>query len=666
MQVLASFEGFDGKPPFRSDAHIYNTINAISLGDVPWQSLSLKHAEFENALPDDALWKCSEYEVWFWDPRELLQNQLANHDFKNDIDYSAQQVFREQGQRVWLDLMTGNWAWDQSASNILAEDPNCCDAMFVPIILGSDKTTVSVAIGQNDFYPLYTSAGNLRNNVCCAHKESVSLVGFLPIPKTERDHENSLEFRNFRRHIFHASPAIQKPEVVKCADGHFWRAVYGIGPYIADYPEQCLLACIIQRWCTCSILPFTAYFPRADIHDLLAPDISHQIIKGTFKDHIVDWVGQYLVIIHREAGAEQIWADIDHRIAAVPLFPGLHCFPQGDNSKALMKVFFPAITGHVPNKMLRALHHFLDFFYLICCSSLDEADQDTMDRALRAFHKERRIFKDAGVTPDGISLPRQHSLCHYRYLVQQFGASNGLCSSLTESKHHKAVKEPWRCSSGYLPLGQMLISNQWLDKLASFRAEKTAAGLRNQPLLPLGVVPIDPDANSEDFFLYCDDLDLEDAIEDDGGGHFHSAVALFHTASDICGVNVMVRHTFRSSPNWCGGRPHHDCVFIEHDPTLPGFQGLHVAQVILLFLFTFRGVQYPCALICWFLTISDQPCAKTGMWMVEPELDTDIHLIPVYGPQFLHCDITHSDSLMVFEAFYINKYSDYHVFEIVF
>ena len=40
-----------------------------------------------------------------------------------------------------------------------------------------------------------------------------------------------------------------KPEVVRCPDGHFRRAVYGLGPYIADYPEQCLLACTVQGWC---------------------------------------------------------------------------------------------------------------------------------------------------------------------------------------------------------------------------------------------------------------------------------------------------------------------------------------------------------------------------------------------------------------------------------
>jgi hypothetical protein len=28
------------------------------------------------------------------------------------------------------------------------------------------------------------------------------------------------------------------PEVVKCPDGHFQRIIYGLGPYIADYPEQ--------------------------------------------------------------------------------------------------------------------------------------------------------------------------------------------------------------------------------------------------------------------------------------------------------------------------------------------------------------------------------------------------------------------------------------------
>lgn len=55
--------------------------------------------------------------------------------------------------------------------------------MFVPIILGSDKTTVSVATGQNEYYPVYLSIGNIRNNVRRAHRNGVVLLGFLAIPK---------------------------------------------------------------------------------------------------------------------------------------------------------------------------------------------------------------------------------------------------------------------------------------------------------------------------------------------------------------------------------------------------------------------------------------------------------------------------------------------------
>ena len=40
------------------------------------------------------------------------------------------------------------------------------------------------------------------------------------------------------------------PEVVRTPDAHFRRVIYSLGPYIADYPEQCLLACVVQGWCS--------------------------------------------------------------------------------------------------------------------------------------------------------------------------------------------------------------------------------------------------------------------------------------------------------------------------------------------------------------------------------------------------------------------------------
>jgi hypothetical protein len=57
--------------------------------------------------------------------------------------------------------------------------------MFVPVILGSNKTTVSVATGHNKYYPLYASIGNVQNHVRQGHRNVVSLVGFLTIPKSK-------------------------------------------------------------------------------------------------------------------------------------------------------------------------------------------------------------------------------------------------------------------------------------------------------------------------------------------------------------------------------------------------------------------------------------------------------------------------------------------------
>lgn len=70
---------------------------------------------------------------------------------------------------------------------------------------------------------------------------------------------SSTMFRSFRRQLMHESlktilsplkPFMTKPDIVKCPDGHYRRAIYTLGPYIADYPEQVLIATVVSGWCT--------------------------------------------------------------------------------------------------------------------------------------------------------------------------------------------------------------------------------------------------------------------------------------------------------------------------------------------------------------------------------------------------------------------------------
>lgn len=118
----------------------------------------------------------------------------------------------------------------------------------------------------------------------------------------------------------------------------------------------------------------------------------------------------------------------------------------------------------------------------MCQSILTEATLLMIDEALKNFHQYQKAFQDVGICVEGFSLPRQHSLIHYLHLICLFAAPNGLCTSITESKHIKAVKEPWCRSNRYNALGQMLITNQRLDKLAASRVNFEKRGMLKDPV----------------------------------------------------------------------------------------------------------------------------------------------------------------------------------------
>ncbi|KAF8176827.1 hypothetical protein K438DRAFT_1978871 [Mycena galopus ATCC 62051] len=458
----ASVMGTDRSTPWNNAADLYTDIDRIQEGDAPWRTHIVRYS---GPLPPGTplRWMTQPYEVCMRDLRKVLHNQLAIRSFKEHVDYVPYRQFNHAGKRAWSNLMSGDWAWKQATEITCNPDNHGC--AFVPVIAGSDKTTVSVATGHQEYHPVYASLGILSGPAHRAHGNGVLPVTFLAIPKVSKKHRSKPEYQRFCRQMYHTSLALvfeplkqymDTPDIVMCPDGHYRHVIYSIGPYIADYPEQVWLAAIVQNWCPkcdahpdrldaagarlrnktktevlidcfdpgilwddyglrSDIVPFTNEFLHADIHELLSVDLLHQLIKGTFKDHLVTWVNEYLHLTYGEKRALEIIQDIDHRISAVP------------------------------DKLAR-------------------------------FHQYCAAFIDCGLRTD-ISLPRQHSLIHYTPSIILFGSPNGLCSSITESKHIKAVKEPWRRSSRYKALAQMLVTLTRLDKLAALRMTLKLLGM---------------------------------------------------------------------------------------------------------------------------------------------------------------------------------------------
>jgi hypothetical protein len=109
-------------------------------------------------------------------------------------------------------------------------------------------------------------------------------------------------------------------------------------------------------------------------------------------------------------------------------------------------------------------------------------------------------------------------------------------------------------------------------------------------------------------------------------------------------------------------------------------RGLDVVRVFLFFCFEYFGEVYPCAFVRWFSRIGNERDENTGMWMVQPELDTNgeavfsvihldcivraAHLLPIFGNDPIPKDLLFHHTLDAFSAFYVNRYGDHHYFEV--
>ncbi|EEB86947.1 hypothetical protein MPER_15922, partial [Moniliophthora perniciosa FA553] len=148
-------------PPFSNTNDLYATIDSIQEENTPWTT---HYLSYSGTLPDNLpRWMTESYVLCMRNALDVVSAQLCTKSFHGKFNYTPYEQRNAKGERVFSNLMSGIWAWE--AADKLRDDPVTCDAskggMLVPIILGSDKTTVSVATGHQEYHPCYILIGNL-------------------------------------------------------------------------------------------------------------------------------------------------------------------------------------------------------------------------------------------------------------------------------------------------------------------------------------------------------------------------------------------------------------------------------------------------------------------------------------------------------------------------
>ncbi|KAF9641814.1 hypothetical protein BDM02DRAFT_3075076, partial [Thelephora ganbajun] len=125
---------------FQNHQEMLAMIDAVNLGDVPWQSFTAKY--LGNVPPENPPdWMLHEYTVFFWDPLSVIWRMIL--------------VCFIPHPHCTATMNSPRW------QDIVSKDPETHGSMLVPLLLGSDKTLASNATGQNEFHPLYFLPGNV-------------------------------------------------------------------------------------------------------------------------------------------------------------------------------------------------------------------------------------------------------------------------------------------------------------------------------------------------------------------------------------------------------------------------------------------------------------------------------------------------------------------------
>jgi Plavaka transposase len=288
-----------------------------------------------------------------------------------------------------------------------------------------------------------------------------------------------------------------------CADGWIRLVFIILAAYVADFPEQCLVACCMENRCPrctvdptdrgspnespfrkeeetlellskhhqgrdppqyekmglCAVYnPFWAGLLHCNIFHCFTPDILHQLHKGVFKDHLVQWCTQIM-------GEKEI----DKRFKAMNSYPGLRHFKKGISSvtqwtgtehKEMEKLLLGVAIGGVSNRFLPVVRSLIDFIYLSQLQYHTSTTIKSLEKCLKSFHDHKNVVVELGIR-DHFNIPKLHAILHYVDCIRSLGSADGYNSESSERLHIDFAKEAYQASNKRDYVEQMAV---WLQR----------------------------------------------------------------------------------------------------------------------------------------------------------------------------------------------------------
>ncbi|KIO16733.1 hypothetical protein M407DRAFT_33606 [Tulasnella calospora MUT 4182] len=113
--------------------------------------------------------------LYYRDLNEAIDYLFGNPSFAKSMDYAPQRIFEASGQRVYHEFCSGDGWWE-----VQSKVP--AGTTIIPIILASDKTTLTSHTGGRMAHPLYLTLGNIRKDVRASiHRQAYLLLAYIPI-----------------------------------------------------------------------------------------------------------------------------------------------------------------------------------------------------------------------------------------------------------------------------------------------------------------------------------------------------------------------------------------------------------------------------------------------------------------------------------------------------